>query len=179
MFFVLPIVFTVLSAFLNPNFSMAMIVLFFITKKVIFGSLFLTCGLPTIFGILAFNAINKNGGLQKLLFQFLLPLLCMALFIAHPAARPAFVYSFYWLIPAVLYFCGRNKLFFAALSATFVSHAVGSVLYLYATNMPAAKWLSLIPVVAYERLVAAFGITCLYMGIIFIINVAGSKRTMQ
>ena len=42
--------------------------------------------------------------------------------------------------------------------ATFTAHAVGSVAFLYAFNIPAATWMALIPVVAFERGLFALGI---------------------
>jgi hypothetical protein len=86
----------------------------------------------------------------------------MILFISNPASSAAFLYSFFWLIPVLLFLTKNNNIFFAALSSTFVAHAVGSVMWLYATNMPAEQWLALVPVVAFERLVAALGITFFY-----------------
>lgn len=166
MFFILPIIFTALAPFFSLSCSVILIALFFILKKLLVGSLFLTCGLPTLVGAATFHTAsngNNNKNLQALVLQFLLPLFCMILFIMHPVAGSAFLYSFYWLIPIAIYFLNIKNIFLMALSATFVSHAVGSILYLYVINMPAGQWLALVPVVAFERLLATFGIMIIYV----------------
>lgn len=89
-----------------------------------------------------------------------LPLLCMALFIAH--APDAWLYSLYWLIPVGLYVAKRESIFEKALAATFVAHGVGSVIWAYTIPMTAALWYALIPVVAIERLVFASGMAVVY-----------------
>ena len=94
---------------------------------------------------------------QKSSIRFWLPLLCMAAFVAHPVGRDAFVYTFYWLIPLVLYVSKRQNVWTDALGSTFVAHAVGSVIWLYTTTTTASLWLSLLPVVAVERLLCAAG----------------------
>ncbi len=91
------------------------------------------------------------------LLRFWLPLSCMAAFIAHPAGRDAFIYSFYWLSPVALSFTNRQNIWADALGSTFVAHAVGSVIWIYTVPTTAALWLSLLPVVAVERLVCAAG----------------------
>ncbi len=90
-----------------------------------------------------------------------IPLLCMILFIAHPQGRIAWYYSLYWLIPILAVF-KKKRLIFNALGATFTAHAVGSVIFLYAFNLPAAVWISLIPIVAVERGLFALGIWVSY-----------------
>lgn len=92
------------------------------------------------------------------------PMLCMALFIAHPIGREAFVYSWYWAIPLLVHFLPRQIPFFEALGTTFVAHAVGSVLQLYYMPMAAEYWWGLMPVVIVERVLFASGITLVYYG---------------
>ena len=94
---------------------------------------------------------------QKSSIRFWLPFLCMAAFVAHPVGRDAFVYTFYWFIPLVLYVSKRQNVWTNALGSTFVAHAVGSVIWLYTTTTTASLWLSLLPVVAVERLLCAAG----------------------
>ena len=98
------------------------------------------------------------------------PLACMALFIVHPVGGQVFVYSFYWLIPVVIYFSNRNTVFMQALGSTFVAHAVGSVIWLYTVPMTPVMWLGLIPFVAVERLLFAVSMTVTYRVIIAIKN---------
>ena len=99
-----------------------------------------------------------------ILIRLILPLACMILFIVHPVGFYAAPYAFYWLIPIALYFVKQKQksLFTDALGASFVSHAVGSVFWLYLVPMPVTYWWLLIPVVAIERLSFATGAVLLY-----------------
>lgn len=113
---------------------------------------------PMLFAAYYFG--NKNR-----LKSAIIPALCMAFFIAHPVGRQAWPFSLYWLIPIF----GRimpNKTRFRdilqSFGATFTSHAVGSVLWLYTIPMDSAQWLALIPIVAFERLVFGTGIFLSY-----------------
>lgn len=94
-----------------------------------------------------------------------LPLTCMILFIAHPVGAQSFAYSLYWLIPVILYFMPQKNTFFTALSSTFVAHALGAVIWLYALSMTPEVWNSLIPIVAIERLLFAAGMVVMHKGI--------------
>lgn len=85
------------------------------------------------------------------------PLLCMILFMVHPVGGQVWIYSLYWIIPMVLYMINQS-LWSRALQASFIAHAVGSVVWLYTKSIPAEIWLSLIPIVAIERLIMAGGI---------------------
>jgi len=179
MFFIIPAVFTALAAFFNLQTSIVLISLFFILKKLLFGGIFLTCGLPTLAGAATFTLIQKSASISakylNFWLQFLLPLTCMLLFVFNSVVGSAFLYSFYWFIPMILYFVKSKNVFVAALSSTFVAHAVGSILYLYSTNMPPDKWLALIPVVAFERFVAAFGVVLFYMAIKWTVGLGVKK----
>lgn len=104
----------------------------------------LTWGLPSI---VAGYALRKRNAYLLLG----IPVAAAALFVLHPQGGLAWQYALYWIIPAAIYVSGRNDCISRSLAATFVAHAVGSVLWLYATNMSAVLWLSLIPRVAYER----------------------------
>jgi len=100
--------------------------------------------------------------------HLLLPIACMFLFIAHPIGGQAFIYSFYWLIPVVLYFIPHRSLFLTALGSTFIAHAVGSVIWCYTVPMTAAMWLGLMPIVALERILFALGMVVAHHMISFI-----------
>ena len=114
-----------------------------------------------VYGIPSFCAALYTAHKSKSIRLFL-PLACMILFSLHPVGRQVIPYSFYWLIPVVLYFVKRRSLFFDALGATFVAHAVGSVCWVYLIPMPVAYWWGLIPVVAFERLSYAVGAVIFY-----------------
>lgn len=91
------------------------------------------------------------------LIRWWLPLICMGAFIAHPVGHDAFVYTFYWFIPLTLFFYKRDTLWTQALGSTFVAHAVGSVIWLYTVPTTAAMWITLLPIVAVERLLCVAG----------------------
>ena len=88
----------------------------------------------------------------------------------HPVGGQAWLYSMLWVIPVAMYLMGSTYLFAQSLSATFVAHAVGSVLWLYAVPMTPQIWLGLIPVVLLERLAIAGGMTVLHIAYQYILS---------
>ncbi|HZW61387.1 MAG TPA: hypothetical protein VFF04_04115 [Candidatus Babeliales bacterium] len=107
---------------------------------------------------------------ESKLIRLILPAVCMIAFMVHPIGGQAFVYSLYWLIPIALYFVSRKTVFMHAISSTFIAHAVGSVLWLYSVPMTAQQWLSLIPVVAIERMLIATSMAVAYHAISYTRN---------
>jgi len=105
----------------------------------------------------------------------ILPLICMALFVAHPVGGSVALYSLYWLIPVALSF-RNNALWSDALISSFVAHAVGSVIWLYTVPMASAYWLGLIPVVPFERCAVAAGMVLLYLGARQVVSVCHQLR---
>jgi hypothetical protein len=76
--------------------------------------------------------------------------ICILLFLLNPIGRQAWMYSLIWLIPFVATFA-KKRLILNSLGATFVAHAIGSVIFLYTFGLTPAIWISLIPVVFIER----------------------------
>lgn len=107
---------------------------------------------PGIFAGLAWITAYRS-------IQLFVPALCMVLFIAHPVGGAAWMYTLYWLIPMAIYMSNRQSIFAQALASTLVAHAVGATIWLYADPLNPTIWLGLIPVVAYERLLFALGMT--------------------
>lgn len=105
---------------------------------------------------------------QHMAIRLLLPILCMGLFVAHPVGGQAFFYSFYWLIPVILYFIPKKSLFLTALGSTFIAHAVGSVIWCYTVPMTVGMWAALMPIVALERILFALGMVVAYHVISFV-----------
>lgn len=99
------------------------------------------------------------------LTRCVLPLACMILFWAHPVGFRAAPYALYWVIPVFIFFSKKKGIFLQALSATFIAHAVGSVIWLYLKALPVAIWWALIPVVPFERLSNAALMTVGYYGV--------------
>lgn len=112
---------------------------------------------------------------SSFLIRLLVPLVCIAAFIAHPVGAQAWFYSMYWLIPVALYYVPKDSLFLKSLGSTFTAHAVGSVIWLYANPMTPDVWLALIPVVLIERLVFAAGMVVAYHAIQFMLKAGRSQ----
>ena len=102
---------------------------------------------------------------QHYTIRLLLPIVCMGLFVIHPVGAQACIYSFYWLIPVVLFFVPQRSLFLQALGSTFIAHAVGSVIWLYTVPMTATMWMALMPLVLFERTAFAIGMVIAHHGI--------------
>lgn len=152
--FILPVI----GAFFSLPISLLLISALFILKLSI-GFGVLTMGLPTLVATSSFAAKSRK---LDFLPHVILPLSCMILFVMHPVAINAFAYSFYWLIPVVIYVLNYKNIFCRALSATFLAHAVGSIIWLYTVPMTSEQWLALIPVVAVERLVMTCGMVAVF-----------------
>lgn len=144
----------------GSSLSLPLVAVYFLIKKSI-GFSFVAGGLPTLCATMNWSVSNK---IMRMLFQLMLPVLCMTLFILHPVGGQAFAYSLYWLVPMAIFLVSRyvQSIFLVALSSTFIAHAVGSVIFLYTVPTTPEQWLSLIPVVAMERLMFAVGGTVIY-----------------
>jgi hypothetical protein len=135
-------------------------VIFYIFTKALCGYklslLFLLRKLPLVFATLVLQR-------RHVMTSVVVPILAMILFCAHPVGSQVFYYSWYWFIPMILYWFIQDSFVARALSASFVAHAVGSVVWLYAGTISAQTWHALIPLVVVERLLIAAGmIVCVY-----------------
>lgn len=119
---------------------------------------FTTAGLlhlfPVMFGAWYFGS---KGRLVNLV-----PVLAIIGFVLHPIGREVWYYSLFWLIPLLTAFY-KNNLLANALGATFTTHAVGGLLWIYAFNPPAAIWNGLIPIVITERLIFTLTTVVVYL----------------
>jgi len=111
--------------------------------------------------------LNKSRKLNKLIL--IIPIIAILLFIAHPEGGRVWFYSLYWLIPVICFF-KKDRLILNALGSTFTAHAVGSVAFLYAFNLPASVWIALIPIVFIERMLFALGIWATYLVLNTVLN---------
>lgn len=109
---------------------------------------------PTLFAVYYFAIISKKGSSKWILG---VPVLATLTFLAHPNGRQVPYYTLFWLIPLIAYKF-RNNLYMKSLGATFMAHAVGGAAWIWAFNLPASVWNSLIPIVISERLLFAAGI---------------------
>ena len=106
--------------------------------------------LPMLFAALYFARKGK--------FNLVIPILAIIAFVIHPIGRSVWYFALFWLIPIVAYFLRDRFLLARALGATFTAHAVGGALWIWVFALPAPVWISLIPVVAMERIFFALGI---------------------
>jgi len=104
----------------------------------------------------------------------IMPIIIIFLFIIHPIGRQVWYFSLFWLIPIIITFARPYLwrlvrkhdiplIYLYSLSATFIDHAVGSVMYLYYLNIPPIYWITAIPYVLPERALFALGITFFYL----------------
>lgn len=91
----------------------------------------------------------------------MIPVVGMFAFIMHPVGSMVPLYTAYWLIPIVIAFLPVQHFFLDTLAVAYIAHVVGSVLWLYLVSTDAQLWTTLIPVVFFERLCIAVGITVL------------------
>ena len=120
-----------------------------------------TLDLLTVIRFLPVMLAAAYFGLKTKKTAIIFPI-CIALFILNPIGRQAWLYSAIWLIPFVATFF-KKRLILNSLGATFTSHAVGSVIFLYAFGLTPQIWLALIPVVFIERGVFTLGIWMSYL----------------
>jgi len=148
------------GAFLGPLFGAASVLTAELINFLVIGKAFSVINLFRLAPMLlaAYYFGRKDSKLVALV-----PIACMILFVLHPVGGEAWYYSLYWVIPLVATFFPK-KLFLKSLGTTFTAHAVGSTLFLYTIPTSALLWQGLIPVVAFERILFALGITASYIG---------------
>jgi len=100
---------------------------------------------------------------SKSRLSLLIPVIAIIGFVIHPIGAGAWLYTSFWLIPIIAYFFKEKSLFLRSLGTTFTAHAVGSLLWLYTFGLTSEAWLSLIPIVAKERLMFGAGIMVSYL----------------
>lgn len=113
---------------------------------------------PTLFAVYYFATLKKGPNNWILA----VPVLAMIAFLAHPIGGQVPYYTLFWIIPLIAYRF-RNNIYMRSLGATFTAHAVGGAAWIWAFNLPAGVWNSLIPVVIGERLLFATGIAASFI----------------
>ncbi|MBU0586231.1 hypothetical protein KJ780_01850 [Candidatus Micrarchaeota archaeon] len=122
--------------------------------------------LPMVFAALYFGTKNKASALVAAM--------CMVLFWISPVGAQVWFYPLFWLIPIAASFYKQN-IIARSMGATFTAHAVGSVIYLYAFNIPAEVWAMLPPVVVVERFTFTAGIVLTYYAVNTLLEVLTAK----
>lgn len=115
-------------------------------------------GLPNFLAGLYWRCESK-------IIKLILPFVCMALFWQQTWGSLAAGYAFLWFIPVVVTVLNLNSLFAKSLGATFVAHAVGSILWLYFGNITNTVWFTLIPVALFERICLAILMVGMYKSV--------------
>lgn len=116
---------------------------------------------------------------KKNIFNIIIPALAIIAFIANPIGRSAWVYSMFWLIPIITYFFREKSLILRALGTTFTAHAVGGALWVWVFGLSKTIWLSLIPLVAFERMLFAAGIAATYLVFNAVLDVLVKRETVR
>ncbi len=176
---IFPICVPLTGAVLNPLTALLIVLcaLLFKSSTALYS---VTLGIPTIIATLCWISETQTTRIAQIV-NVILPIACMIAFCWHPVGQQAFAYSLYWLIPPALF---ANKNLFRvfakgarrsyilnslspAIRITFITHAVGSILWLYTVPTTSTYWIALIPVVAFERLYLAGATT----GVLFVIKI--------
>lgn len=111
--------------------------------------------IPTLFAIWFFAKKDRR--------QLLIPLIAIISFNLNPVGRSVWFYSLFWLVPYIVWPLRERFLIARSLGATMTAHAVGGAIWIWAFNLPAAVWISLIPIVIVERMIFALGISANYI----------------
>lgn len=126
---------------------------------------------PMLFAVLYFA---KKGKINAIV-----PIIAIAVFIAHPIGREVWYFTLFWAIPIISHFLRDRFLLARALGATFTAHAVGGATWIWAFALPASVWNGLIPVVAMERLLFALGICGSFVVVNNLLGFLEKKRLLQ
>lgn len=147
-----------------------LITVIYLAIKFIFNGIFLHKAL-------LYQLCNNLGGIaanisweNNKIINLSILALCFVLFISHPVGFQVPLYTLYWLIPTLLIIANQQSLFYKSFTATWISHAVGSVVWLYIHKIQIKEliFLTLNPLVISERLLFALGIIVCYHAFILI-----------
>ncbi len=126
---------------------------------------------PMLFAAFYFSKKRKT--------DLIIPIIAIIAFTIHPIGRTVWYFSLFWLIPIIAHFVRNQSLIARSLGATFTAHAVGGALWIYAFNLPATVWNSLIPIVIVERLLFCLGITASYLILNNLLHFVGTRKLKQ
>lgn len=153
--------------------SLLYVILFIFTKGLLSINgliLSVTHRLPLLFSTMALQKRDWK-------ISLLLPLTAMILFNIHPVGGMVFYYTLYWFIPMIIYSFIRDSIYSRALSASFIAHAVGSVIWLYCGHVPVQAWTLLMPIVPIERVLIAGGML-LFTGLFKAMDVYSHEKVL-
>lgn len=155
----------VAGAFLGPVVGILAVLIAEIGSFILLGKAFTLINvlrlLPMLFAAWYF-------GTKKDKLSLLIPAAAIILFVTHPIGKQAWLYSMFWTIPLIIKLLPKKyggRAFLKSLGSTFTAHAIGSIVWLYLIPMTPEAWIALIPVVIYERLMFAGGITISFIAL--------------
>ena len=165
------------GAFLGPVFGILSVFSVMVTNNLIKDVSWTTGSIirlfPTLFAVYYFAVISKKEGRWILS----VPILAIIAFLAHPNGRQVPYYTLFWVIPLIAYRF-RSNLWMKSLGATLTAHSIGGAAWIWAFNLPASVWNSLIPVVISERLLFASGIAISFILTKKILSFLASKHVL-
>lgn len=96
---------------------------------------------------------------RSILLKTTIPLICIALFLINPNIVQADItiklYCLYFAVPIIISLLNFKSIFLKCLASTFVSQAIGAILWLYTNKFDQAMYYKLIGIVWAERLLFA------------------------
>ena len=165
--------------FLGPVVGVLSVLIAEVSSKI---SAHATFNLVTILRLLPMLFAAWYFGAKKDKISLFIPVLAIILFIAHPVGREVWYFSLFWTIPIIIKFLPKkygDRAFLKSLGSTFTAHAVGGALWNYIVPMTPKAWIALIPVVIYERLLFASGITVSFIGLNTLLDKLDSKTKSE
>src|SRR3989344_215704 len=169
----------VAGAFLGPVVGVLAVLIAEVASKIVNHAAF---DLVTILRLTPMLFAAWYFGTKKDKLSFLVPIAAIILFVAHPVGRQVWFFALFWTIPIVIKLLPKKygeKAFLRSLGATFTAHAVGGAMWNYIVPMTPAAWIALIPIVIFERLVFASGITISYVGLNTLFDRIDSKTKSE
>lgn len=151
------------GAFLGPFVGVSAVLIAEVSSKLVSHQAFT---LITVLRLLPMLFAAWYFGTKKDKLSIAIPLICIALFVAHPVGLSVWYFSLFWTIPIIVKLLPvkySGNPFLKGLGATFTAHAVGGAMWNYIVPMTSQSWNVLIPIVIRERLLFALGIGVTYI----------------
>src|SRR3989338_3700802 len=169
----------VAGAFLGPVVGILSVLIAEVSSYIMLGKAFTLIGvlrlLPMLFAAWYFGT-NKDK------ISFFVPVAAIALFVAHPVGRQVWFFSLFWTIPIIVKLLPKKygeSVFLRSLGATFTAHAAGGAMWNYIVPMTPGAWIALIPIVIYERLLFAAGITVSFVALNTLLDKLDAKTKAE
>ena len=169
----------VAGAFLGPVVGVMSVLIAEVASKIVNHATF---DLVTILRLTPMLFAAWYFGTKKDKLSFLVPIAAIVLFVAHPVGRQVWYFSLFWVMPIIIKLLPKkygDRIFLRSLGATFTAHAVGGAMWNYLVPMTPQAWVALIPVVIYERLLFASGISASFVLLNTLLDKLDSKTKSE